>query len=291
MQPLTWCPALNGKLHALFSKKQPAYGWSSHIRWPLLSMVVGVFAGLGAIFFEELLKITLYHLLRLPTGYMEPIRGERPALIATLASTRTWLFLLIPTLGGLAAGLLVFLLAPEAEGHGTDAMIDAFHHFDGFIRKRVPPVKILASALTIGSGGSAGKEGPIAQTGAGLASILASFCVFPHGSGASSSWRAQPVGSALSSMLRWAPPCSLRKSSTGRPSLNSKPSCPALCPRLSLHRYLTSMRAEPACSFRGRSISNPRNSLLICSSEPSAPSWVMFTSRRSTEHETGSSTR
>ena len=65
------------------------------------------------------------------------------------------------------------MIAPEAEGHGTDAMIEAFHRRGGFIRKRVPFVKILASALTIGSGGSAGKEGPIAQIGAGFGSFLA----------------------------------------------------------------------------------------------------------------------
>ncbi|MGA8571635.1 MAG: chloride channel protein [Desulfobaccales bacterium] len=151
------------------------YGWSSHVRWPLLSIVVGIFAGLGAIFFEVLLKYTLRLLLNLPTGYLEPVKGSVPLLIASMAQTRTWLFLLIPTLGGLVAGLLVFLLAPEAEGHGTDAMIDAFHHAGGFIRKRVPLVKVLASAITIGSGGSAGKEGPIAQIGAGLGSILASL--------------------------------------------------------------------------------------------------------------------
>jgi CIC family chloride channel protein len=91
-----------------------------------------------------------------------------------LAAHRSWLYLLIPTLGGLASGLLVFLIAPEAEGHGTDAMIEAFHHKGGYIRKRVPFVKILASAITIGSGGSAGKEGPIAQIGAGFGSFLAS---------------------------------------------------------------------------------------------------------------------
>ena len=96
-----------------------------------------------------------------------------------MAHTRTWLYLLIPTLGGLGAGLLVFLLAPEAEGHGTDAMIEAFHHAGGFIRKRVVPIKVLASALTIGSGGSAGKEGPIAQIGAGLGSILACLMRLP----------------------------------------------------------------------------------------------------------------
>ena len=68
---------------------------------------------------------------------------------------------------------MVFLIAPEAEGHGTDAMIEAFHRRGGFIRKSVPFVKILASALTVGSGGSAGKEGPIAQIGAGFGSFMA----------------------------------------------------------------------------------------------------------------------
>jgi CIC family chloride channel protein len=175
-----WCHALKDKLDFIFaSPKHERYGWSSHFRWPLLSTVVGILAGMGAIFFNELLKFTLRHLLSLPTRYLEPVKGATPAMIWALADTRTWLFLLIPTLGGLASGLLVFLLAPEAEGHGTDAMIESFHHAGGFIRKRVPPVKVLASALTIGSGGSAGKEGPIAQIGAGLASILASLMRLP----------------------------------------------------------------------------------------------------------------
>lgn len=75
--------------------------------------------------------------------------------------------------GDLISGILVFLIAPEAEGHGNDAMIEAFHTRGGYIRKRVPFVKIVASAITIGSGGSAGKEGPIAQIGAGFGSFLA----------------------------------------------------------------------------------------------------------------------
>jgi CIC family chloride channel protein len=170
-----WVSAAKRTFLSFFAPSEDErYGWSSHIRWPLLSIVVGIMAGLGAVLFEVLLKHALHHFLNLPTGYLEPIKGAEPVLIATMAASRTWLFLIIPTLGGLAAGLLVFLLAPEAEGHGTDAMIEAFHQAGGYIRKRVPPVKVLASAITIGSGGSAGKEGPIAQIGAGLASILSS---------------------------------------------------------------------------------------------------------------------
>ena len=149
------------------------YGWAGHFRWPLLSIAVGIVAGCGAILFEELLRKALYFFLHLPTGFLEPGRGADIGLLATLASSRSWLYLIIPILGGLVSGLLVFLIAPEAEGHGTDAMIEAFHTKGGFIRKRVPFVKILASAITIGSGGSAGKEGPIAQIGAGFGSFLA----------------------------------------------------------------------------------------------------------------------
>ncbi len=148
-------------------------GGGGHFRWPLISIVVGVVSGLGAILFEELLRRALHFFLYLPTSYLEPARGSGVASVAALASTHSWLFLLIPALGGLISGIMVFCIAPEAEGHGTDAMIEAFHYRGGYIRKRVPIVKILASALTIGSGGSAGKEGPIAQIGAGFGSFLA----------------------------------------------------------------------------------------------------------------------
>lgn len=86
--------------------------------------------------------------------------------------------LLIPvatTLGGLISGLLVYTFAPEAEGHGTDTVVKAFHRAGGFIRARVAPLKLVASAVTIGSGGAAGREGPTALIGAGLGSIYATF--------------------------------------------------------------------------------------------------------------------
>jgi chloride channel protein, CIC family len=149
------------------------YGWSSQFRWPLMSIAVGIVSGLGAILFEELLRWSLHVLLELPTGFIEPGRGSDSSLVTALAANRHWLFLVIPALGGLVSGIMVYYIAPEAGGHGTDAMIEAFHRGGGYIRKRVPLVKIVASALTIGSGGSAGKEGPIAQIGAGFGSFMA----------------------------------------------------------------------------------------------------------------------
>jgi CIC family chloride channel protein len=86
--------------------------------------------------------------------------------------THWWAVVLVPTIGGLLCGLLVYTFAPEAEGHGTDAMIRAFHRLGGRIRSRVPFVKAVASIITIGTGGSAGREGPIAQIGAGFGSYL-----------------------------------------------------------------------------------------------------------------------
>ncbi len=79
------------------------------------------------------------------------------------------------TTGGLISGLLVYLFAPEAEGHGTDTVVRAFHRTGGYLRPVVVPIKILASAITIGTGGSAGKEGPTALFSAGIGSIYSDW--------------------------------------------------------------------------------------------------------------------
>ncbi len=152
---------------------QTVTGWPRQFRLTFLSIAVGIVAGLGAILFDQLLGLAL-DALRLITGYLEPGRGAPAALATEITTKHSYWFLIIPALGGLASGILVYSLAPEAEGHGTDAMIEAFHQKGGQIRRRVPIVKIVASALTIGSGGSAGKEGPIAQIGSGFGSFLSS---------------------------------------------------------------------------------------------------------------------
>ncbi len=141
----------------------------------LLSIGVGIVAGLGAILFDRLLGWMLHYVLESFTGYAEPGAGSPAASLFTLAPVRSLWFFIIPALGGLVSGVIVYLIAPEAEGHGTDAMIEAFHLKGGKIRKRVPFIKIVASALTMGTGGSAGKEGPIAQIGSGFGSSFASL--------------------------------------------------------------------------------------------------------------------
>ena len=136
------------------------------------SPLVGVVAGLGAVGFLLALDLMIRYVLGGLMHFHLPPTGEGKAGLVTMPGP-WWMVLLVPTLGGLAAGVLVFSLAPEAEGHGTDALIKAFHRGGGQIRGRVPLIKAISSIITIGSGGSAGQEGPIAQIGAGFGSAMA----------------------------------------------------------------------------------------------------------------------
>ncbi|MFA0887867.1 MAG: chloride channel protein [Synergistales bacterium] len=88
-----------------------------------------------------------------------------------------WRFALLP-LGFLASAALVRFLAPDASGHGTEKVIEAIHQRQGRIAFKVVPVKLAATIITLATGGSAGKEGPCAQIGAGLMSVGASLFRF-----------------------------------------------------------------------------------------------------------------
>jgi CIC family chloride channel protein len=153
------------------------YGWNMPAagKWLLLSALIGLVAGLGAILFQNLIQTSqhfaLVGLAGFPVVDAEAEYSPWPELETRLSPIR---LLLLMSAGGLAAGWLAWRFAPEASGHGTDAAIDAFHNKRGEIRLRIPIVKTIASAITLGTGGSAGREGPIAQIGAGFGSCLAS---------------------------------------------------------------------------------------------------------------------
>ncbi len=144
-------------------------------RWTLFSIIIGIVSGFGAILFYLGLSALSNYALGGIGGYYPPVPGGEPSLFGHPATNAKWLLFLLPAAGGLLAGIIVYTYAPEAEGHGTDAVIDAYNNKRGFIRKRVPLIKAISSIITIGSGGSAGREGPIAQIGAGFGSTLASF--------------------------------------------------------------------------------------------------------------------
>ena len=143
----------------------------------LYCFIVGIISGLGAVLFSYGIAYCQYwfyevfcgvKLLHPPGGFYITSAGE--------ITPNRLLFFFLPAAGGLLSGFLVFVFAPEAKGHGTDALIDAFHQKEGKIRARVPLIKSLATILTIASGGSAGREGPVAQIGGGIGSSLAQFC-------------------------------------------------------------------------------------------------------------------
>ena len=140
-----------------------------------LSLVVGVISGLGAIVFYAACQLVFHVALDGLVGYRPSSPGGEMALFEDTTTTfRPWLLLIVPTVGGLLSGWIVFTFAPEAEGHGTDSAIAAYHYHQGQIRTRVPLIKIISSALTISTGGSGGREGPIAQIGGGFGSFLGS---------------------------------------------------------------------------------------------------------------------
>jgi CIC family chloride channel protein len=153
----------------------------STAKWLLLSVIVGAVAGIGAIAFDIASQGVRHFALEQTAGYVPAeTAGENRIFAAPKDPEFSPLKLIVViAVGGLLSGMLVLRFAPEAEGHGTDAAIAAFHHKRGFIRPIVPIIKLIASALTIGSGGSGGREGPIAQIGAGFGSYLGTVFKLP----------------------------------------------------------------------------------------------------------------
>jgi CIC family chloride channel protein len=159
-------------LRALLWAVTPALDLQILGRTLLHTASVGLAAGLlGAGFFAGLEHAQSW-LLQGLAGFA-PLRAHGEHIVdgPIAPHLRYWLIAVLPALGALAAGL-VTQLAPEARGGGGDATIHAFHERGGYIRARVIWVKALASMLTLGSGGSGGREGPTMLVGGALGSTL-----------------------------------------------------------------------------------------------------------------------
>lgn len=143
-------------------------------RWLVFGLLVGIFSGLAAAGFYYLLHLGRHFCLHLLAGYAVPApAGEQLFSAVAYPDFRPFVFFILPACGGLLSGWVVYRFAPETAGAGTDAMIDAFHNKKGQIRTRVPFIKTIASLLTLVTGGSGGRQGPIAQIGAGIGSTVA----------------------------------------------------------------------------------------------------------------------
>jgi len=123
-------------------------------KWCVLGALVGIAAGVAVAIFLKVLDYS----------------------IAATARYHYYFFLL--PLALLVSGALTQYLASEAEGHGTAVIIDALHKRAGRIKPSTVVVKLVATLITIASGGSAGKEEPGAQLGAGLSSLFADLLKF-----------------------------------------------------------------------------------------------------------------
>ncbi|HEY6728055.1 MAG TPA: chloride channel protein [Polyangiaceae bacterium] len=135
--------------------------------------LVGMAAGFAGAAFFGALEYAQRLVLEDLAGYATlRAHGETFAAGAGPREFRPWLLVLLPAVGGLACGILT-RWAPEARGGGGDAMIEAFHHHGGIIRRRVIWVKALASLFTLGTGGAGGREGPTMQIGGALGSLVA----------------------------------------------------------------------------------------------------------------------
>jgi CIC family chloride channel protein len=141
----------------------------------LLALLVGVGAGLGAVAFRYL----IYFFTWLATGHSQFGQAGYAG-----SSHLPWLglgfFVVIPAIGGLLYGPLIYNWAREARGHGVPEVMIAVADNGGRIRWQVSVVKALASAICIGSGGSVGREGPIVQIGSALASSAGQWVRLPE---------------------------------------------------------------------------------------------------------------
>jgi CIC family chloride channel protein len=156
--PVTNCPM----------KKNPLSGMNFHFRLNehvvmiAMAIVVGVLGGYGAVAFR--LFIRFFQSISFGTG--------DSSFLQHVMALPWYAKLLPPAIGGLIVGPILYFFAREARGPGVSETIEAVAMRGGMIRKRVFLIKILASALCIGTGGSAGREGPIVQIGSAIGSLF-----------------------------------------------------------------------------------------------------------------------
>jgi len=138
-------------------------------RLTILGTLIGIIGGLGAVFF---------HYLILGIKYLFYGATSTDTFLDSVLALPWYYRLAIPAIGGLIIGPIITYLVPEAKGHGVPEVMEGVALKGGNIRGRVAPLKAFMSAICIGSGGSAGREGPIVQIGASFGSSLGQFLNF-----------------------------------------------------------------------------------------------------------------
>ena len=141
-------------------------------KWLVLGIIIGIMAGLVSVLFYYATEASENFFMHYVMGYSRPLPlGEGENLSYVFAIIRPYLIPISIILGALISAWLVYRFAPETEGHGTDAVVKSYHE-GKVIRARVSIIKFVSASLLIGSGGSAGREGPIAQISASTISNI-----------------------------------------------------------------------------------------------------------------------
>jgi CIC family chloride channel protein len=156
---------------------------SEHVTIVLVAILVGVVSAFGAVAFRWAIRlVTEVSFDWLPAG-LGIAEGPIPSTTEDpreAAAALPWFWLLtVPALGAAIAAPLIYYFAREAKGHGVPEVMESIALRGGAIRPRVALVKALASALTIGTGGSVGREGPIVQIGSALGSSIGQLLRMP----------------------------------------------------------------------------------------------------------------
>lgn len=141
--------------------------------WVAIGIMIGVSAGVGSLILYNMIRFISDFLLTGVTGFSPPLPGaEGGTGVYSMEIVRRLWIPVSTTLGGLISGYLVYKLSPGSEGLGINAAINAFHNLSYKIKNRTPAVKLVASAVVIGSGGSAGRDGPVALISAVFGSFI-----------------------------------------------------------------------------------------------------------------------
>ena len=134
---------------------------NDHLSISIIAVVIGVFGGYGAVLFR--LAIQFFQAL---------FYGDSQEFLK-IAGAIPWSYkIVMPMVGGAIVGPVIYFFAREAKGHGVPEVMEAVALRSGLIRARVSAAKILASAVSIGCGGSVGREGPIVQIGSSVGSTV-----------------------------------------------------------------------------------------------------------------------
>jgi CIC family chloride channel protein len=134
---------------------------TEHVFMVVMAVFIGLLSGFGAVGIQLLIKyfqVLLWGAEEFPPEYTHALP--------------VYTKLLVPAIGGLVVGAIVYFFAREAKGHGVPEVMQSIALKNGIIRPRVALVKLLASSLCIGSGGSVGREGPVIQIGSAIGSTL-----------------------------------------------------------------------------------------------------------------------